>query len=130
LAAVAVVVTACNGENLMQTRNTDEAFALAIKNLCGDDVTYVRAEWAARQLLKAFQVEVNDPAAGERRARRIADLVRSMHVADPRDPRPDHEMVGRHAMFRDHNCSRCKSGERPCVSGNPGQCEWPHARND
>jgi hypothetical protein len=31
---------------------------------------------------------------------------------DPRDPRPDSEMVGRDAIFRDHNCSRCRDGER------------------
>jgi hypothetical protein len=49
---------------------------------------------------------------------------------DPRDPRPDHEMAGRHGLFRDHNCSRCKSGERACVRGDPRRCEWPHARND
>jgi hypothetical protein len=51
-------------------------------------------------------------------------------LTDPRDPRPDSEMVGRHPMFRDHNCSRCKSGDRACVRGDPGRCEWPHARND
>jgi hypothetical protein len=41
---------------------------------------------------------------------------------DPRDPRPDSEMVGRDAIFRDHNCSRCRDGERPCVRGNPRNC--------
>ena len=51
-------------------------------------------------------------------------------IADPRDPRPDREMVGRHGMFRDHNCARCRNGERACVRGNPRQCEFPHARND
>jgi hypothetical protein len=49
---------------------------------------------------------------------------------DPRDPRPEAEMAGRDGMFRDHNCYRCKDGERACVRGNPRQCEFPHARND
>lgn len=35
-----------------------------------------------------------------------------------------------HPMFRDHNCARCGSGTKPCVSGNPRQCDHPHARND
>lgn len=35
-----------------------------------------------------------------------------------------------HPMFRDHNCYRCKDGEKPCVHGNPHGCEYPHARND
>jgi hypothetical protein len=34
-----------------------------------------------------------------------------------------------HPMFRDHNCSGCASGERPCREGNPSRCSWPHARN-
>lgn len=44
---------------------------------------------------------------------------------DPRDPHPT-----RTGMFRDHNCWKCQSGEKPCVVGNPGRCEFPHARND
>lgn len=44
---------------------------------------------------------------------------------DPRDP--DYTRTG---MFVLHNCWRCKSGKRPCVRGNPNQCEYPHARND
>jgi hypothetical protein len=44
---------------------------------------------------------------------------------DPRDPDPSRE-----GIFRHHNCARCRSGEKPCVRGNPAQCEWPHARND
>lgn len=35
-----------------------------------------------------------------------------------------------HPMFREHNCWRCKDGERPCVQGGPHRCEYPHARND
>jgi hypothetical protein len=49
-------------------------------------------------------------------------------TADPREPR--RLLPGMHPIFRDHNCSRCKSGEKPCVRGNPSQCDWPHARND
>jgi len=44
---------------------------------------------------------------------------------DPRDPDPS-----RSGIFRDHNCSYCKNGEKPCVQGNPLQCEFPMARND
>jgi hypothetical protein len=44
---------------------------------------------------------------------------------DPRDPDPKRE-----GFFRDHNCWRCKSGEKPCANGNPNQCDYPHARND
>ncbi len=44
---------------------------------------------------------------------------------DPRDP--DHSRAG---MFVYHNCWKCQSGEKPCVNGNPGRCEFPHARND
>jgi hypothetical protein len=57
-------------------------------------------------------------------------MMNDQQQPDPRDPRPDSEMVGRHPMFRGHNCSRCKSGDRACVRGDPGRCEWLHARND
>ena len=33
-------------------------------------------------------------------------------------------------MFRDHSCWKCLDGKKPCVVGNPHQCEYPHARND
>ena len=48
-------------------------------------------------------------------------------TVDPRDSR--HEVPGMHPKFLDHNCVRCRSGEKPCYRGNPGQCEWPIARN-
>jgi hypothetical protein len=35
-----------------------------------------------------------------------------------------------HPMFRDHNCSRCSDGEKPCKNGDPSRCDYPHARND
>lgn len=61
-----------------------------------------------------------------------SDFPRSMlkdialtQTPDPRDPDPS-----RSGIFRDHNCSYCKSGEKPCVQGNPSQCEFPMARND
>ena len=44
---------------------------------------------------------------------------------DPRDPDPS-----RPGIFRDHNCWKCKDGQKPCASGNPHGCEYPHARND
>lgn len=44
---------------------------------------------------------------------------------DPRDPDPSREGV-----FRDHNCYRCDSGKKPCVSGNPRNCDTLYARND
>ena len=33
-------------------------------------------------------------------------------------------------MFRDHRCWKCDDGTRPCVSGDPRQCDYPRARND
>ncbi len=49
------------------------------------------------------------------------------HVAKP-DPRdPDHTRSG---VFVLNNCWRCRSGEVPCVNGNPNQCSYPVARND
>ena len=61
--------------------------------------------------------------------------------ADGRDPRLTWEpetnpykapagYVLRPAIMRDHNCPRCRSGERACVQGDPSRCSWPHARND
>lgn len=44
---------------------------------------------------------------------------------DPRDP--DYSQEG---MFVLHNCWKCQNGAARCVSGNPRQCEYPHARND
>lgn len=44
---------------------------------------------------------------------------------DPRDPDPS-----RPGVFRDHNCWKCRDGQKPCVVGNPRNCENPHARND
>lgn len=49
---------------------------------------------------------------------------------DPRDPRSDADMIGRHPIFRNHNCYRCKDGEKSCVKGNPRNCDFLHARND
>jgi hypothetical protein len=52
------------------------------------------------------------------RAKRLAKI-------DPRDPDPS-----RPGLFRDHNCWKCNSGEKPCVAGNPRECGNLHARND
>ena len=55
------------------------------------------------------------------RAREVAERA----PIDPRDPNPNRE-----GIFRDHNCWRCQSGAKPCVVGNPRNCENLHARND
>lgn len=44
---------------------------------------------------------------------------------DPRDP--DYSRPG---IFALHNCWKCNDGKRPCVNGNPAQCDYPRARND
>ena len=51
-----------------------------------------------------------------------AEIVPSL---DPRGPD-----YAREGIFRDHNCWKCNSGANPCATGNPHQCEYPHARND
>lgn len=33
-------------------------------------------------------------------------------------------------IFRDHRCSKCHDGEKPCAQGSPNRCEFPMARND
>ena len=33
------------------------------------------------------------------------------------------------AMFRDHRCWKCHSGQQRCVQGRPNQCEFPMARS-
>jgi hypothetical protein len=40
---------------------------------------------------------------------------------------PDHSRKG---IFVNHNCYRCKDGEKPCVQGGAHRCEYPHARDD
>lgn len=51
-----------------------------------------------------------------------ARLVEAM--LDPREP--DNSRSG---IFRNHNCWKCRSGEKPCAQGNPNRCEFPVARN-
>lgn len=36
----------------------------------------------------------------------------------------------RQPIFRNHNCWKCRDGERPCAEGNYNCCSYPHARND
>lgn len=52
-------------------------------------------------------------------------------VAQPSDPRdPDYSRPG---IFAHHNCSRCKNGtdlSRCPTPERPGNCGYPHARND
>ncbi len=33
-------------------------------------------------------------------------------------------------IFRDHSRYRCKDGEKPCIRGNPQQCDYLYERND
>jgi hypothetical protein len=40
---------------------------------------------------------------------------------------PRHDRAG---MFVYHDCWKCRDGSKPCVSGDPGNCEYPHARDD
>lgn len=54
-----------------------------------------------------------------------ASRIRALIPTGPRDPDPTRE-----GIFRDHNCARCDDGAKPCVGGNPRNCEYPHARND
>jgi hypothetical protein len=51
-----------------------------------------------------------------------------MEKSDPRGPRSDEEMIGKHPIFRNHNCWKCKDGEKECPWNY--NCEYPHARND
>lgn len=46
-------------------------------------------------------------------------------MPDPRDP--DYSRPG---IFATHNCWKCKDGKLPCVASVPGNCGYPHARND
>lgn len=58
-------------------------------------------------------------------ADRLGLLETAQAWRDSRDP--DHSRSG---IFVLHNCWKCGDGARPCVAGNPRQCEYPHARND
>jgi len=67
---------------------------------------------------------VHKRLAARRKSRLVYDKERRT-IVDPRDP--DYSRIG---MFVLHNCARCDDGKKPCVIGNPSQCEYPHARND
>lgn len=88
----------------------------------------------------AFDTSVNWPVsfnpAGHRRGaveRYVAQLNTDYDAwmaskPDPRDPDPSRE-----GIFRDHNCSRCKNGadlSKCPTPERPGNCGYPHARND
>lgn len=66
----------------------------------------------------------NERLAAARKKRLVYDKAQRT-IIDPRDP--DHSRTG---MFVLHNCARCDDGKKPCIAGNPRQCEYPHARND
>lgn len=57
---------------------------------------------------------------------RVAFILNALNSShDPRDPNPSKE-----GFFRYHNCWKCREGEKPCVNGTPGRCDYPRARND
>ncbi|MDE2232522.1 MAG: hypothetical protein KGJ90_00120 [Patescibacteria group bacterium] len=64
----------------------------------------------------------------QERQRKARLKARSEKPLDPRDPDPS-----RPGIFRDHNCWKCKDGTElsKCPTPNrPGNCGYPHARND
>jgi hypothetical protein len=58
----------------------------------------------------------------------IRAVVEYNRMVDPRDAR--RLLPGMDPIFKYHNCSRCRNGERACVKGNANRCSWTHARND
>lgn len=90
-------------------------------------------ECPLRELMVAIP-PVRDFVSETKRSERVwtrdemKDAVEYNKRVDPREPR--RLLPGMHPIFRDHNCPRCKSGERACVHGDPGRCGWPRARND
>lgn len=49
---------------------------------------------------------------------------------DERNARLATKRAAARGRFHDHFCWKCLDGKKPCVSGSPRQCEYPHARND
>jgi len=66
--------------------------------------------------------ERNERLALRRKARLAYDKSRRT-IIDAAEPTKT-------GMFVLHSCWKCNDGEKPCVVGNPRQCEYPHARND
>lgn len=66
--------------------------------------------------------ERNARLAAKRRERLVYDASRRTIVRDA-DPTKT-------GMFVLHRCWKCNDGEKPCVVGEPHQCEYPRARND
>lgn len=56
-----------------------------------------------------------------------ADHARKMVISAEPDPFYRSDLQG---IFRDHRCWKCNDGEKPCVKGNPRDCETLRARND
>jgi hypothetical protein len=57
----------------------------------------------------------------------VADVKRIL-FGEPADvPIPANQQS---TIFRDHNCWKCRNGEKPCAQGHPHRCEHPHAKND
>jgi hypothetical protein len=85
-----------------------------------------------------------NPAGLSRESRRILNEAPDVSHMEP-DPEFENERLvydrGRRTIvmvsspaktgvFVLHRCWKCNDGERPCVAGNPRQCEYLHARND
>lgn len=69
-----------------------------------------------------------DQWCGEFTATRGPDEATNTGAVDPRDP--DHSLPG---IFATHNCWKCKDGtdlSRCPTPDRPGNCGYPHARND
>lgn len=95
--------------------------------------------WNASRTLERLQIKhtridhpsglnrnLNDPKHEAFVVLQIKSAVCGKYVGfDSRDPDPS-----RQGIFRDHNCWKCNSGEKPCVVGSPYRCDYPHTRND
>lgn len=58
----------------------------------------------------------------------LFQAITQAHGAPEPDPRdPDYSREG---VFVYHNCWKCNDGQKPCVKGKSGGCEYLHARND
>ena len=53
---------------------------------------------------------------------------RADEMRDEEERRQERGMGARHDRY--HDCWKCGDGSQPCANGDPGNCEYPHARND
>lgn len=66
--------------------------------------------------------ERNERLAASRKAHLVYDKEKRTVV--------DAAYPAKTGMFVLHSCWKCLDGKKSCISGNPRQCEYPHARND